>query len=235
MKTARRLITLAAAMAIAGASPAAAQTAPDATDGPTGGLQATIDQPGLVLAPGGLLQRTIALRGRVTPEDAGRTVRVERQLADASWQTIATVVAGPDATFTGAWKADQVGRVQLRAVVERGGEAVASATAFTAQLTIFKASVASWYGPGFFGKRTACGVRLRRATVGDAHKTLPCGTEVPVYSRGRTLTGPVIDRGPFVAGRSWALTQAAARKLGMTTTSRIGVLPPVDVPLRARR
>jgi rare lipoprotein A len=230
MQTARRLSTLAAALMLAGIAPAAAQE----PAGPTGGLEAAIDRPGLVVAPGALLQRTVALRGRVDEGDAGRTVRVERQMLDGSWQPIATVVAAADGTFTGRWRTDQPGRVQLRAVVERGAEAVAAASVFTAQLTVFRPAVASWYGPGFFGRRTACGVRLRRSTVGVAHKTLPCGTPVAIYHRGRVETVPVIDRGPFVDGRDWDLTQAAARKLGVKVTTRIGVLPPADVPLRRR-
>jgi hypothetical protein len=229
MQTTRRLMTFAAALALAVSAPAAAQTPVDLT----GGLQATIDQPGLVVAPGALLARTVALRGRVEAADAGRTVRVERRLPDGSWQPIATAVAAPDGAFTGAWRTDQAGRIQLRAIVERGADdAIAAATAFTAQLTVFQAATASWYGPGFFGKKTACGIRLRRETVGVAHKGLPCGTQVPVYYRGKVLTVPVIDRGPFVEGRSWDLTQAAARRLGVTATVRVGVLPPADVPLR---
>jgi rare lipoprotein A len=232
--TAMRLVTLAAVLVLAGTAPAAAQTPADRAAGLTGGLEAAIDRPGLVVAPGALLARTVALRGRVDAADAGRTVRIERQVPGGAWQPVATVVAGPDGAFAGAWRTDQVGRVQLRAVIDRGAEVVAASTAPTARLTVFRAATASWYGPRFFGKRTACGIRLRRATVGVAHRTLPCGTPVGVYHRGRVLTVPVIDRGPFVDGRDWDLTQAAARKLGVTATTRIGVLPPADVPLKRR-
>jgi rare lipoprotein A len=234
MQTARRLSTLAAALVLAGTAPAAAQAPAGEPAGPTGGQEAAIDRPGLLIAPGALLQRTVALRGRVDAGDAGRTIRIERQLLDGSWQPVASAVAAADGTFTGRWRTDQAGRVQLRAVVERGTEAVAAGTVHTAQLTVFRAAVASWYGPGFFGRRTACGIRLRRATVGVAHKGLPCGTPVQIYYRGKVETVPVIDRGPFVDGRDWDLTQAAARRLGITQTTRIGVLPPADVPLRRR-
>jgi hypothetical protein len=231
--TPRRLTTLAAALTLAVSAPAAAQTTAQPA-GPTGGLEAAIDRPGMLVAPGALVNRTVALRGRVEPGDAGRTVRIERRASDGTWQQVATAVAAGDGTFTGRWRTDQVGRLQLRAVVDRGLDAVAAVAAFTAQLTVFQAATASWYGPGFFGRRTACGVRLRRDTVGVAHKSLPCGTQVAVYHRGRTLTVPVIDRGPFVKGRAWDLTQAAARKLGVRATVRIGVLPPAGVPLRRR-
>ena len=80
---------------------------------------------------------------------------------------------------------------------------------------------ATWYGPGLYGNRTACGSRLRRGTLGVAHKSLPCGTPVTFYRGGRFITVPVIDRGPFRHGVAWDLTAAAARKLGMASTTRL--------------
>jgi rare lipoprotein A (peptidoglycan hydrolase) len=76
-----------------------------------------------------------------------------------------------------------------------------------------RSSGASWYGPGFFGNRTACGQTLRPSTRGVAHKTLPCGSKVLIGYRGRFVITTVIDRGPFVGGRSWDLTAATARSL----------------------
>lgn len=67
---------------------------------------------------------------------------------------------------------------------------------------------ASWYGPGLYGNRTACGQRLSPYIQGVAHKYLPCGTKVRFMYRGRKLTVRVIDRGPFVAGREFDLTNA---------------------------
>jgi Putative peptidoglycan binding domain/Lytic transglycolase len=80
---------------------------------------------------------------------------------------------------------------------------------------------ATWYGPGLYGNRTACGAKLRRSTLGVAHKTLPCGTPVTFYRGGRFVTVKVIDRGPFRRGVQWDLTAAAARALGMASTSRL--------------
>ena len=80
---------------------------------------------------------------------------------------------------------------------------------------------ATWYGPGLYGNRTACGQTLRRSTLGVAHKTLPCGTPVTFYHRGRFVTVSVIDRGPFRRGVEWDLTSAAAKALGMAATSRL--------------
>jgi hypothetical protein len=77
-----------------------------------------------------------------------------------------------------------------------------------------KTAGASWYGPGFYGNRTACGQRLRESTVGVAHKTLPCGSRALIGYGGRYLMTRVIDRGPFIAGRSWDLTNGARILLG---------------------
>ena len=88
-------------------------------------------------------------------------------------------------------------------------------------VALMRLGKATWYGPGLYGNRTACGKRLRPGTLGVAHKTLPCGTRVTFYRGGRFVTLPVIDRGPFRQGVAWDLTAAAARQLGMATTSRL--------------
>jgi rare lipoprotein A (peptidoglycan hydrolase) len=61
----------------------------------------------------------------------------------------------------------------------------------------------SWYGPGFYGKRTACGYAMTSTLIGVAHRTLPCGTRITFRNpaNGRTVTATVVDRGPYVAGR----------------------------------
>lgn len=82
---------------------------------------------------------------------------------------------------------------------------------------------ASFYGPGFYGKRTACGLAYTEAIMGVAHRSLPCGTLVTFRnpSSGRTITVPVIDRGPYVAGRTWDLSGAACVALGHCYTGPI--------------
>jgi hypothetical protein len=69
----------------------------------------------------------------------------------------------------------------------------------------------SWYGPGFYGNGGACGMLGREGltpeTVGVAHRTLPCGTVVTFRYNGKTVTTRVIDRGPYVAGRTWDMTK----------------------------
>jgi len=87
-----------------------------------------------------------------------------------------------------------------------------------ALVALMRALKATWYGPGFYGKRTACGLRLERGTVGVAHRTLPCGTRVTFYNNGRFVTVAVIDRGPFRRGVAWDLTAAAAKQLGFRSS-----------------
>ena len=84
------------------------------------------------------------------------------------------------------------------------------------------AALATWFGPGFYGRRTACGQVLTPSVVGLANRALPCGTLVTVTYRGHRLTLPVIDRGPYADnGAQWDLTAGAARALGMADTARI--------------
>jgi rare lipoprotein A (peptidoglycan hydrolase) len=79
----------------------------------------------------------------------------------------------------------------------------------------FRVSEASWYGPGLWGNKTACGQVLRPATLGVANKSLPCGTTVKFVYHGHALITQVIDRGPYVKGRAWDLTAAASEALGL--------------------
>lgn len=90
-----------------------------------------------------------------------------------------------------------------------------------AQAADYQPAKATWYGPGFFGHRTACGTVLTRQTLGVANKHLACGTQVSLRYHGRTLVVPVIDRGPYSRGVDFDLTYATARKLGMRQTSRL--------------
>ena len=87
-----------------------------------------------------------------------------------------------------------------------GGELVFSA---------MRVGEASWYGPGLYGNKTACGETLRPHTLGVAHKKLPCGTNVKFVYHGHVLVTQVIDRGPYVKGRAWDLTAAASEELGL--------------------
>jgi hypothetical protein len=79
----------------------------------------------------------------------------------------------------------------------------------------------SWYGPGLYGNGTACGQTLTKTLVGVAHRTLPCGTLVTFRYNGVTLTVPVIDRGPYVSGRTWDLSYGACHILNHCFTGTI--------------
>lgn len=89
-----------------------------------------------------------------------------------------------------------------------------------ADLSGWQTSVASVYFD--YGGPLACGGRLRRDQFGVANKNLPCGTMVTFRYGGKALRVPVIDRGPYIAGREWDLTGATAIAL------RFNGLGPVD-------
>jgi rare lipoprotein A len=105
------------------------------------------------------------------------------------------------------------------ALADTGG--TASAPAAPRRPMAHRASIATWFGPGFYGRRTACGQLLTPAVAGVANRTLPCGTLVTFSYRGRAVTVPVIDRGPYANGADWDLTSQAAQLLGVLDTVRV--------------
>jgi peptidoglycan lytic transglycosylase len=86
------------------------------------------------------------------------------------------------------------------------------------QLNVYRVAGASWYG-GAGG--LACGGSLTSSTLGVANKTLPCGTLVTLRYGGRSVRVPVVDRGPYVAGREFDLTQATKQALGFGDTGAV--------------
>ncbi|WP_304121952.1 septal ring lytic transglycosylase RlpA family protein [Mailhella massiliensis] len=88
--------------------------------------------------------------------------------------------------------------------------------------------VASWYGPGFHGKKTSNGERYNQNAMTAAHKLLPFGTRLKVTNldNGRVTEVRVNDRGPFVDSRVIDLSRAAAKDLGMlgTGTARVRIV-----------
>ena len=79
---------------------------------------------------------------------------------------------------------------------------------------------ASWYGPGFFGNRTANGELFKRGTMTAAHRTLPFGTKVRVTNlrNGRETVVRINDRGPFAGDRVIDLAHGAAHHLGLVSS-----------------
>lgn len=107
---------------------------------------------------------------------------------------------------------------RFQSTADMTSNGVVSPTTAKAMVRSLKTSEASWYGPGLYGNGTACGkVTLRPNTIGLAHKNLPCGTRVLIGYRGKFVIAPVIDRGPYIAGRTWDLTAAAAEAIGLTS------------------
>lgn len=74
--------------------------------------------------------------------------------------------------------------------------------------------LASYFGPGLYGNRTACGQVMSTTLQGVAHRTLPCGSTVRLAFGDRSVSVPVVDRGPFIAGRELDLTIATKQALG---------------------
>jgi hypothetical protein len=175
-------------------------------------------------------RRVVRIEGRQTGEGMGAP-------GNGPWTVLARVRADRKGAFTAVWRPDRTGQWDLRARVSpagrrsgNGGTAVAVETdaagsGAASRLTVYESALATWYGPGFFGRQTACGIELTETTVGVAHRELPCGTQVQFALRDRVVVVPVIDRGPFANGAEWDLTQAAAQLLGMTGTTRIGAMP----------
>jgi rare lipoprotein A (peptidoglycan hydrolase) len=88
----------------------------------------------------------------------------------------------------------------------------------------WKSAVASSYGPGLWGNRTACGQILRKDTIGVAHKKMACGTRLKFQGKnGVIVHARIIDRGPYVYGRTFDLTQAMVRKMGYAHSYAFGV------------
>ncbi len=129
---------------------------------------------------------------------------------------LGVLAASALAAFTGA--------VPVTALADSGGAAApgaAAAPAATPAKNVRATAIATWFGPGFYGKQTACGQTLTPGVVGVANRTLPCGTLVQVSYEGHSLTVPVLDRGPYAHDASWDLTAGAAEALGITETVRI--------------
>jgi rare lipoprotein A len=217
-------ILIAVVCAVACASTVVVGTA--AADEPS-----ALSMPSLFTRPGELLGRTLRFRGAIGADQAGRALQIQRQLPDGSWADTATAVVAPDGSFLARWRTDAIGQFAVRALLAGGpaqaaGQApVAVAAPPTASVTIYRPALATWFGPGFYGKHTACGQVMSHALLGVAHRGLPCGTPVAVFFKGKALTVPVVDRGPFAHGARYDLTAAAAQSVGMGQTSTIGVVP----------
>ena len=86
-----------------------------------------------------------------------------------------------------------------------------------------QSGAASWYGPGFHGKKTANGERFNTHDLTAAHKTLPFGTKVRVTNEqtGKSVVVRINDRGPYAHGRVIDLSKAAAEAVGISGVSKV--------------
>jgi rare lipoprotein A len=85
---------------------------------------------------------------------------------------------------------------------------------------------ASWYGPGFAGRKTASGERFDPKLLTGAHRTLPLGTKVRVTNlkNGRSVLITINDRGPYIRHRELDLSEGAASLLQMKGAGVASVL-----------
>jgi hypothetical protein len=119
---------------------------------------------------------------------------------------ISTLAAAPAA----AYHAEPIPRLPVIIDEPRPTDAPSTAVAPTNAPT---AVVASWFGPGLWGNRTACGQTLTSELVGVAHRSLPCGSLVTLRYGDSTVVVPVVDRGPFHSAREFDLTYATKTAL----------------------
>ena len=148
-----------------------------------------------------------------TPAPAGLVVVLQR-LAAKGWATIARGHTRGGGRFSISYGARSP-RSELVRVRYAGSALAHSSTRRLGRLNIYQLAGASWYGGG---GPLACGGELTSSTLGVANKTLPCGTLVTLRYDGRSVRVPVIDRGPYVAGRELDLTEATKRALGFGST-----------------
>lgn len=154
----------------------------------------------------------VRVHGRMRPALRGRSVRVQLRTS-SGWHTVDRVRTRRGGRFKATWRPRAIGRYRLR-VRFAGDRHAARAGDRLPRVHVYRGAHASWYGPGLYGNSTACGGALTPWRLGVAHRSLPCGTKVTFRYGNRSVTVPVIDRGPFAAGREWDLTAATKSKLG---------------------
>jgi rare lipoprotein A (peptidoglycan hydrolase) len=162
-----------------------------------------------------------SVHGQMKPAAKDRVVWIQvRKDGWKEWHMVARPKTSSHGRFHTSWRPRELGHYAVRAVLtgsdaapRRGG------------VTVYKTSEASWYGPGFYGHRTACGQTLTPDTLGVANRTLPCGTRVALYYHGHAVTAPVIDRGPYSGNREYDLTAATKRRLHFGSTGTVWSAP----------
>lgn len=141
-----------------------------------------------------------------------RTVEAHALVAMPTTVAVAGVAAGPaQPPLEAAMSGPALAAPALVVAPEPAAPAIVPAAAPNGALVL-----ASWYGPGFYGNRTACGQTYTPEILGVAHLTLPCGTPLTLTYGVRSIVVTVIDRGPYVAGRTLDLSNATKLALACT-------------------
>lgn len=140
---------------------------------------------------------------------AGREVELQR-LGRHGWRGLAHTVTGAKGRFVLHYRPHRLLSERVR-IVFAGDVRDRGVKRYLGHLRSYRLAGASWYGGG---GNLACGGELTSSTMGVANKTLPCGTLVRLRYGGREVRVPVVDRGPYVAGREFDLTEATKRALG---------------------
>jgi rare lipoprotein A len=154
--------------------------------------------------------------GTLRPGLAGSVVTLQA-LENHGWRTVARARTRSTGRFRLRYLPHRTGSERVRLhfagdLLDRG------ANRRLGWLNVYRLAEASWYGGG---GSMACGGSLTSSTMGVANKTLPCGTLVTLRYGGRSVRVPVVDRGPYVAGREFDLTQATKQALGFGDTGEV--------------
>ena len=157
-----------------------------------------------------------SVAGRLLPARGGHLVELQRR-GRRGWRTLARTFTGRRGRFSLTYTPHGLRQQRLRVYFPGDGAANATARRLGI-LDVFRLAGASWYGGG---GSLACGGQLSGSTLGVANKTLPCGTLVTLRYGGRSIRVPVIDRGPYVAGRDFDLTEATKHALGFEGVGQV--------------
>jgi hypothetical protein len=150
----------------------------------------------------------------------GQVVKLQA-LGNHGWRTLARTLTSRQGRYRMRYMPREVTSQQVRLRFTGDAEDF-GARRRLGRLNVYRLAQASWYGGG---GELACGGELTSTTMGVANKTLPCGTLVTLRYDGRTVRVPVIDRGPYVAGREFDLTQATKQALGFGDLGEVWSTP----------
>jgi rare lipoprotein A len=146
----------------------------------------------------------------------GRVVALQT-LDRGGWRTVTSAHTGSTGVFRLRLAPGRIGSERVR-VRFAGEQNLLGARHELGRLNVYRAVQASWYGGG---GSLACGGSLTSSTMGVASRTLPCGTIVTLRLGWRIVSVPVVDRGPYVEGREFDLTEATKQALGFGDTGEV--------------